>query len=333
MQNLAPTRVLWLDVMFRHHEVCWRKPRSPDEIRIFSLGNSASYGFPYPHELSAFGLINENYKRRQIRAHIFNLGFMGAYQMKEAMILAKALPYKPDFIIYAASLSDWTHVAPLEYPPMYAFWDANSRVIAELAADPPPTFEEPFRLYRDSQANNVRPYATWIEFRQIGTFVRLAVAEMAQTLRRMMFPSVPFEKPFVYSSTSNRDWRCESVLPNLERQYVDWKKWSMLDVLADLRDETGIEVLVVNWPVDSDRRGDCFNIRFPAETFQEYVRWTAMRSEELGLPYLDLHDYLDHNEFFDSVHPNVRGQRKMAARMSEKILSLLPRRSVVRQRR
>ena len=97
----------------------------------------------------------------------------------------------------------------------------------------------------------------------------------------------------------------------------------MLEYLAKLRRETGVEVLVVNWPVAHEPRGDCYNVRYPTAAFQDYVDWMEETSETLGLEYLDLHDLLTRREFVDSVHPTVRGQRKVALRLGNKIAALL----------
>ena len=323
LQDVDKTGVLWLNLLLRQHEVCWRESRDPTETRIFALGNSAIYGFPWPSELSAVGLINRKFERQGTRAHIFNLGFVFTYQTKEALILSEALRYKPDFIIYGVTFDDFGHLAPYPYAPLAAFFDANSRAISRLASDPPNTFEEPFRLYRDAQATNVRPYAVWNELRQAGTFVRLAAQQTAKALRKRMFPSLREKNP--KPARQNPRYDCEEVKRSYANKYANWKDWSMLEYLAQLRTETGIEVLVVNWPVAHEPRGDCYNVRYPAAAFQDYVDWIEEEAEELGLEYLDLHRLLKRREFVDSVHPTKKGQRRVAFQLEKKVAALLSR--------
>lgn len=321
LHDIDKTGVLWLELLLRQHEVCWREARSPNERRIFAIGNSAIYGFPWPYESTAIALVNEELERQGVAAHIFNLGFVFTYQTKEAMILSEALRYEPDFIVYGVTLDDYAHLAPFPYLPVTKFFEANSRAVARLAADPPRSFEEPFRLYRDAQAADVRPYASWIEFRQAGTFVRLAAQQTAKTIRKRMFPSFQEEGPRI--GKKNPRYDCNKIKRSFEKTYANWNEWSMLEYLAQLRAETGVEVLVVNWPVAHEPRGDCYNVRYPNESFEEYLEWMQKKADGLGLAYLDLHDLLDRLEFVDSVHPTIEGQRKVATRLGEALTRLL----------
>lgn len=323
LQNVDKTGVLWLNLLFRQHEVCWREPRVPDEKRIFVIGNSSIFGFPWPYERSAVGFVNQKFESQRVPAHLFNLGFVFTYQTKEAMILSESLAYRPDFIVYGVTFDDFAHLAPYPYPPLATFFDSNSRLVTQLAADPPPTFEEPFRLYRDAQAASVRPWASWIEFREVGTFVRLAVEQTAKLLRQKMFPE--FEEKIPRTHRTGSRYSCRKTLRSFEGKYVNWKDWNMLRYLAQLRAETGVEVLVVNWPVVHEPRGDCYNVRYPTDDFLDYVDWLENEASELGLEYMDLHDHLTRRDFLDSVHPTLSGQRKTAAKLAPRIRSLLDR--------
>lgn len=325
LQDMDKTGVLWLDLLLRQHEVCWREPAQPEEIRIFAIGNSAIYGFPWPSDLSSIGFVNVAFEQQEIPAHVFNLGLMFTYQTKEAMVLSEALRYEPDFIVYGVTLDDLAHLAPYPYLPVATFFDANSRTVDRLASNPPPTFEEPFRLYRDAQSKDVRPYASWIEFREMGTFARLAVEQTAKALRKKMFPD--FREKIPKIRRGSRRYRCRDVLPSFEEKYANWREWSMLEYLAQLRTETGVEVLVVNWPVAHEPRGACYNARYPTAAFDEYVDWMEKKAGELELDYLDLHDLLGRREFVDSVHPTVRGQRKVAKHLEAEIITLLEKKS------
>lgn len=317
------TGVLWLNLLLRQHEICWREPQSSPETRIFAIGNSAIYGFPWPPELSAVALINRKFVQQGVPAHLFNLGLMYTYQVKEAMVLSEALRYEPDFIVYGVTLDDLGHLAPFPYLPVSAFFDANSRTVDRLAADPPPSFAQPFQRYREAQAQDVRPYAAWIEFREIGTFVRLAVQQTAKALRKKLFPA--YLDPMLPVTKGSPPYRCRDVIPSFHEKYANWQDWSMLEFLADVKTKTGVEVLIVNWPVAHYPRGKCYNVRYPAAAFREYVAWMEEKAEDLGLEYLDLHDLLMRREFVDSIHPTARGQRKVAQRLGAKITAILNR--------
>ena len=321
LTELGKTQVLWLELLFRQHEVCWRAPRVPDETRIFAIGNSTTFGFPLPYDQSAIGLVNQHLERRGIPAHVFNLGFAYTYQVKEALILSEVLAYEPDFIVYGVTLDDLIHIAPFRYRPLVEFFNSNSFAVERLAANPPPTFEEPFRRYLDAQADDVRPYAAWLGLRQAGTFIRVRARQTAKTLRKRLFPGVPDEKPEILDTKP--DYRCKPAAREFNKTHENWQAWSMLDYLAELRAETGIEVLVVNWPVAHEPQGRCYNVRYPAAAFADYVSWMEDKAESLKLPYLDIHDLLAPVDFVDSVHPTASGQRKVAVELEAKLDELL----------
>jgi hypothetical protein len=325
LHEVGRLHVMWLDLLMREHEVCWREPAVPNEARIFALGNSTIFGFPLPADRTAIGLVDRRFANRGIPAHVFNLGFVFTYQLKELLILSKALPYEPDLIVYGVTLDDFLHRAPLEYASMKEFFEANSGTIERLAADPPATFAEPLERYREAQARTVRPIAPWIALRQTGSFVRRYVAEFAMALRKRMFPDLPDENALIQKP--NPHYSCETVKRDFEKNFSDWKAWSMLDALAELRDERGIDVLVVNWPVAHVPRGDCYNIRYPAAALADYAVWMKERTAALDLPYLDLHDLLLPSEFVDSLHPTAHGQAKVAARLAVRLEAWLAERA------
>src|SRR5262245_5810935 len=68
--------VYWLEIMLRQHELCWRAPRTPNELRVLLLGSSAVYGFPLPVEETLSGYLNDHFARTGTPAHMFNLGFV-----------------------------------------------------------------------------------------------------------------------------------------------------------------------------------------------------------------------------------------------------------------
>jgi len=85
LHPLPAPKVYWLELLFRQHEICWRKPASPDELRVALVGNSAMYGFPLAVEDSFAYRMNDDFVRRGVPAHVFNLGFVTTYQVKDAL--------------------------------------------------------------------------------------------------------------------------------------------------------------------------------------------------------------------------------------------------------
>src|SRR6185503_4423070 len=57
--SLPSPYVFWLAPLLRQHELCWRRPASPDERRIVLIGNSAVYGYPLEAERTMSAVLNQ----------------------------------------------------------------------------------------------------------------------------------------------------------------------------------------------------------------------------------------------------------------------------------
>jgi hypothetical protein len=241
--------------------------------------------------------------------------------LKEALIINESLRFEPDAIIYGITLDDLVHLAPLQYPPIVEFFDGNSLAVERLAEAPPPTLADPFRRYQRAQAGSIRRWALWRNFRQVGKFIRSAANDTARSIARFWFPNLPNERQQIMPRALRYD--CEKISRAFNEKYRNWRDWSVLDYLAELRDTNGIDVLVVSWPVAHEPRGSCYNSRYPADVFAEYTLWLEQKTADLDLPYLDLHDLLESRDFVDSLHPTFHGQRKVAARLEPAIIEHL----------
>src|SRR2546426_105394 len=60
LHQMPAPRVYWLQLLLRQHELCWRPPARPDELRVVLGGNSAMFGFPLPVEETFGYLLNES---------------------------------------------------------------------------------------------------------------------------------------------------------------------------------------------------------------------------------------------------------------------------------
>src|SRR5262249_40025164 len=100
-QRLHPVpvpSVLWLQLLLRTHELCWRQPANPNEAHIVIGGSSTVFGHPLPVEQTFESLLNQHFTEAGIDAHIFNLAFVFPYQLRDAVIFHALLPYQPDLI-------------------------------------------------------------------------------------------------------------------------------------------------------------------------------------------------------------------------------------------
>lgn len=307
-----------LNLLLRQHEVCWRSPASPDERRVFVLGNSSVLGFPHGADDTAIEILNRRFAEDGVAAHLFNLGFVYTYNLKDTLILREALRYEPDVIVLSVMLNDLVHVAPLRYLPIVKFFNGNSREVERFANEAPTAMGEPFALWRDFQADEVRGLAAWRTFRDAGRLVRIATRNWALDLRRQWFPDMPPTRP-----PNERDYECDEAVTAFEERHADWQAWNPLAYLEQVRAETGAEILVVNWPAARNPQGRCFNHRYTFRALRFYRNWIAEQARSRGFHFVDLQPDFPQDEFFDSIHPSTAGQVTIARLIEPHLRELL----------
>ncbi|MDX2168164.1 MAG: hypothetical protein SF182_13905 [Deltaproteobacteria bacterium] len=317
LHGLDPVKVLWLDPLLRQHEICWRQ--RPGEVRIVVLGNSAIYGFPLPVEQSFAARLNAGFDADGTAAHVFNLAWVFTYFLKDAVILDRALAYRPDVIVYAVTLADMTHLAPPPFQPLLEFLRANAGTIDAMAADPPPTLAEPLAL---TAASLHESEATLLQSRRlnIATYLRQTLRQQARALATAVgaAPAPPAPK-----TLGRAPYDCRKVQRQDGLFYRDFQTWSLLGALAALRQQSGQRVLVVNWPVAHEPSGDCYNNRYTVARLAEFDAWLAAETTRLELPFLDLSRLLPPEEFLDSLHVSAAGHQLIADRVGAALQPLL----------
>jgi len=321
LYGTAGTQVLWLEPLLRQHEVCWRRAAREDEKRIFVFGNSSVLGFPHPNDKSAIGLVNRAFAESDIPAHLFNLAMPWTYGPKDALIIRSAQAFRPDVIVYSVTLDDSYHQAPAGFAPVDAFFLANSGAVDRFAGERPPGIQEPFGRYRAYWADDWPLEPAWRKFRQLGSLVRIGVGQVGRRVRRAWFPDLPYETAPLEPASTGYD--CAEVQRRFDLFWRGGRDWSLLPYLAQLRRDTGVEILVVNWPVAHDPVGDCYNARYSARDLEDYSLWLQREVASRGFQYLDLHDALPATEFIDTIHPALEGQRRVALRLEAALLDIL----------
>jgi len=314
-------RVLWLEPLLRQHEACWRSPARPDEQRVFVYGSSSIFGFPHPSAKSAVGLVNRAFAADGTPAHLFNLGMVWTYMPKDALIVHESQRFAPDVIVYAVTLDDFYHHAPAGFPPLDAFFLANSAAVDAFAAESPPGVAEPLARYESDWAGDRPLEPAWRRWRQAGLFVRVGVEQLGRGVRARWFPGLAYDAPPVDPAKTHYD--CAAVHERFDAFWKDWRDWSLLPYLAQLRREHGVEVLVVNWPVAYEPVGDCHNARYRTTDLEAYRRWLRVQASAHELGFLDLHGLLGAGDFVDSIHPTAEGQRRIAGRLGAALRALL----------
>jgi hypothetical protein len=179
-----------------------------------------------------------------------------------------------------------------------------------MAEAPPAGLEEPFDRYRVLFEREPAASLVTEPLREGGAFARLAVRTAARKVREGL-NSLPHPKPSGLPGRTT-EYNCDLTRIQNQRDFQDWQRWNILAYLEQLQRERDILVLVVHWPVANEPVGDCYNMRFTNALATEFVDWLAAETRARELAYLDLHDLLPSDEFFDSLHVSVNGQRRIA---------------------
>lgn len=320
-QRLHPApnlSTLWLELLLRQHEVCWRRPAVAHEARIFVIGSSSVYGFPLPVEQSFVTALNQQFTRHDVPAHAFNLASLGTYQVRDALILRAALPYAPDIIVYPLTLSEFAHLAPVGWGHIDRFILTNAAPLLALAADPDTGLSEPLGIYRSAIRDDGMLRSGFERIREIGKFVRAGAERNAEAVAQWLLPGWK-PKPRGRSVGRRTKYDCKKTQEKADLRWNQWPTWNVLEYLHELQTEQGIDVLVVNWPVAHEPVGECYNVRFPSKELAAYNAWITQQTRALGLRFLDLQRALPPEEFLDSVHVGPEGHRRIALRLGEEL--------------
>jgi hypothetical protein len=310
LHALPTPKVFWLELLLRQHELCWRKAAPPGELRVVLFGSSAVYGFPLSAEESVGGCLNRHFAGRGARARLFNLAFVNPYQLRDALIIREALAYDPDVILYPLTLAEFHHIAPMPFPPVIKFFDANRGPLSAMISAPPPGLEEPLSRYgQHLQRRGSNHYPT-DQLREAGLFVRLGARSLAESIAaRLNAPLPPFQaRPKGHQAVydcSETEWKMAS-------SFANWKQWNVLAYLEVLQRELGVQVLIVHWPIAHQPLGACYSVRYTNAAVADFATWLREESAARGLGYLDLHDLLPLDLFLDSLHPSPQGHRRVA---------------------
>jgi hypothetical protein len=313
LHELPAPSVSWLELVFRQHEMCWRTPAGSDELRVFLAGNSAIFGYPLRVEQTLGFLLNQDFAADHVPAHLFNLGMVATYQLKDAVVIHESLKYRPDVVIYPVTLSEFAHFAPSLWPSLVEFFESNRTAVLAFAQERPSGLAEPLDIYRDVLTRSEKPYTRLLRLRQIGSFIRTAVRQNAQRVLRRLAPDAPL--PHVDTAGRQTTYDCAHTQHEIDAQYRGWQDWNIIAYLAQIRDTTGVSVVIVNWPVAHEPVGDCYNVRYTDAAVEEYNRWLREQARTHALPYLDLHDLLPPDDFVDSLHVTAGGHRKIAEQL------------------
>ena len=331
LHEMPAPSVFWLELLLRQHEACWTADQPHDQLRVFFYGSSAVMGEPWRTEDTVTEHLNAIWKSIQVPAHAFNFGFGTTHATKDMLIVRESLRYHPDVIVYGAVPADFSRWiaaqyrrgAALPYLRLVRLMRNSAPTLLEFAAEHPAGLERPLKGYLRRLDGFERSWThpwTW-PVRDVGAFV---YTTLATRLRRAGGGWLGIVEPLGEPTAAVLEgYSCRATHLENRRDYRRWGEINSLAYLAEVRDRTGIPVVVVDWPITAESSGDCFNEDVTNSVVRGYRGWLRAEAQRLGLPLIDLSQTLFSRDFLDSLHPNARGQRKIAGALHPQLLPLL----------
>jgi hypothetical protein len=304
-----------LDAMFASHQVAGKR-EPEDEVRVFLLGDSATWGTLLQPEDTLAGQLNQmRLKNPEGRSlHFYNLGYPTLSLTKDLLLLQEAMAYEPDLIIWLLTLESFPADKQLTSPLV----ENNPRAIDLLFAAnqlelDPYGVEELDISYWDSTLFSQR--------RNLADIIRLQ-------LYGVMWGITGIDQyyPAEYEEAA-RDLSEEVT-------FHGWQEGEMtendlaLEILTAGRQAAGqVPVIFVNEPIlisegaNSDLR---YNFYYPRWAYDEYRELLETFFEEQDLIYLDYWDLIPSKEFTNTaIHATPDGVHILAVELASQIQKLL----------
>jgi hypothetical protein len=297
-----------LDAMFASH-ILAGTTKTPDEYRVFLVGDSSVWGTLLKPEETLAGQINANSISacdKTIKA--YNLGYPTISLTKDLMILDQAKGYQPDMIIWLTTLEAFPKDKQFESPIVANNAERIRDLIFkyELNASP-----------KDSALNYLSKHdQTFVsQKRAVADLIRLQIygALWASTGIDQVYP-----KDYEHAQTDLEASIDFHGLTTLNDALA-------LDVLDAGIHAANVPTILVNEPmlISSGLNSDVrYNFFYPRWAYDEYRQQVAERAAAHNWHYLDLWDLAPASEFTNSaIHLTPSGEALLTTQIAEAIQS------------
>jgi len=288
-------------------------------------------------------LVNRQFKEAHVQAQVVSLSVFGSTATDAALLAAQGLKLQPWLVIYGAAARDFKKQGPLDTPVTRVLYDA--------------TLELPALPRRDGEARldaRVRQYWRLYRYRY---FVRTGLLNLGEGFLRWLpggsavlaapavAPLPPEGRRFFLGQRVDANgfaawqrWRASQRFED----YMAWLRASGGHVLDEYRAQTlastGPEnnphLTSLQWMLGElhTRRVQTVLLYFPenpafhapeaapyfdARLSQAWAEQFAREADAIGARFIDLRDFLAAEDFYDLIHPNLEGMRKLSGRLAE----------------
>ena len=304
-----------LEAMFASHQVSVR-PDPEDEVRIFILGDSSTWGTLLKPEETLAGQLDQlaltNSEGKPLR--FYNLGYPTLSLTKDLLLLQETLSYEPDLIIWLVTLESFPSDKQLTSPLV----ENNSQAIRSL-------FDKYSLKLSKYQAESLE-ISYWDrtlfgQRRNLADIIRLQLYGFMWAIT-----GIDQYYPTDYKEAA-RDLSDDLTFHNWPEGQMTEEQLA-LEILSAGKEAAGqIPLLLINEPIlisqgnNSDLR---YNFYYPRWAYDEYRLFLDQFSVVHDLDYLDYWDLVPSEEFTNTaIHTTPQGVKLLAAELIPHIQSLL----------
>ena len=305
------------DAMFGAHVISSRKPR--DEFRLILLGDSATWGIG----VQAHETLSEQINRLQIKTcdgrnvRAYNLGYPMPFLMRDAMILDKAMEYKPDMVLWLVTLyslepkkAETYFILPHaeRYQRLVSVYNLTSSHLAE------PVTERTF--WNQTIIGERRRLKNIILTQMLGFLWAGTGIDNHEGLQPWTAPL----SPDVSDQLDYEGWHPD--------ESGDLLNSLRLDVLyAGFKIAEEAPVVLVNEPIfiaEGKNHDLRYNAFYPRWAYDEYRHWMLEWTDREGIDWLDYWNALPSTGFIDqNFHRSSVGEKEFAKLLVPEIRKLV----------
>jgi hypothetical protein len=291
------------------------KPDSDQEVRVFLLGDSSTWGTLLKPDETLAGQLNalDLHTTDGKAVRFFNLGYPTLSLTKDLMILDRALDYQPDLIIWLLTLESFPEDKQLSSP---------------LVENNIPAITNLYKTYQIPSLTDVEAIQepSFWKSTLFGQRRNLADIYRLQLVGAMWaITGIDQYYPADYEPAA-RDLEADNT-------YHGWEQGEMnsnnlaFDVLLAGKEAAGdIPVLYINEPIllSSGRNSDLrYNFYYPKWAYDQYRQILSDLVSTSDLNYLDIWDIIPEAEFTNTaIHTTPAGVHLAAERITTPILDL-----------
>jgi lysophospholipase L1-like esterase len=289
------------EAMFAAHVIS--QPKPPDEYRVVLLGDSAVWGYNLGNADTVAEQINDRglvVCGRKVRAH--NLGYVGLGVARDLLLLERALPHRPDMILWFVTLK--------------SLGDMGRANVQELLQ---PQAEQALRLisaYRLAIDTSYLRLPVMRERSLLGQRARLKKLAVLQ-LDGLLWSATGLDFHVTELPAMDSDQTDDPALGRNRSGQLDREELLTGVLDAGFRMAGPTPVLVVNEPIfiaTGENHDVRYDVYYPRWAYDQYRAHLAEWMSQRGRPYLDLWDAVPPSEFGETpLHLTAQG----ASRLSE----------------